>query len=110
MSERMKNFRFFLALIVLLTIYLNVGWALGTYHHNYIIGHEPETAWQTFWAGGWGFWATKTPSSLIDAQIASLLIWPVMLAITLFSWFAYFFVWFLWLVFAGGLAKLVGLG
>jgi len=68
MTERPPAPRWFMILFntvvvaMALAAYLNIGWAIGTYYHNYITGHTPQTFWQTVWGGGWEFFSRARPA------------------------------------------------
>ncbi|MFY9461610.1 MAG: hypothetical protein WAP51_00210 [Candidatus Sungiibacteriota bacterium] len=105
-SERVVWWALFVAF---LAIYLNIGWALGTYF-NGISGKPVETSWQKFWHGGFGGMVAEPITHPLGSQIAAMFLWPVLLLITVADWVFYGIYLILWLIFAGGLAKLVGLG
>lgn len=114
----------FVMVLVAVAIYWNVGWAIGTYYHNYIWGHTPQTFWQTVWNGGYQILSGEAGRSkpLLEFQIIFMFFWPVFVGFFVpISWvirFAHigilFFVWFISyifeLIFAGGIAKLLGVG
>lgn len=111
----------FVMILVVVAMYLNVGWAIGTYYHNYIFGHVPQTFWQTVWKGGYQY-LTGGGNQLRSDQIIMMFSWPVLIGILVpISWAIYvihhlamlayhFIVFILWLVGAGGIAKLLGVG
>lgn len=90
--------------ILILTVYLNIGWALGTYYHNDIFGHKPQTLTQKVLCGGGEFFAIVASNSpLLTNQCTIMFFWPILLSGVLFTWV-------IWLIFAGGVAKLLGIG
>ena len=100
---------FWSALTVFITLYLNIGWALGTYW-NSIFDKPAETFWQKFWnAGIFNLLADPTASPLWN-QIFSMLAWPISVLFVAALWIFQGVYYLLWFIFAGGLAKLVGLG
>lgn len=115
--------------LLLLAAYLNIGWAIGTYEHNHILGKTPETFWQEAWQGGFGvFSGLKTTEknfavqvNLGFQQIFFSFFWPLLIIGILVSWIVYgclillYWLWyaavyFMWLIFAGGIAKILGVG
>ena len=100
---------FWSALTVFITLYLNIGWALGTYW-NSIFDKPAETFWQKFWnAGTFNLLAVPT-APLLWNQIFSMLAWPISVLFVAALWIFQGVYYLLWFIFAGGLAKLVGLG
>ena len=109
---RMKTARkvvFWTLVVVLLAVYLNIGWTIGAYYETNILPHKPQTTWQTVWAGGFGFLAGNNPDAG-GFPIIAMLLWPTIVLIWLGSWLVFGLYYLGWLIFAGGLAKLVGLG
>lgn len=110
------------AIIVGVAIYLNVGWAVGTYYHNYIFKHTPQTFWQVVWKGGYQSINGGTVSFLLADQILLMFTWPLLVGVFVpITWVVYAIhhfimlifhaiVYVLWLVGAGGIAKLLGVG
>lgn len=118
--QRSKLVRIVLIILFLLAAYLNIGWAIGTYYHNYIIGKTPQTFWQNVWSGGFNLFETVNTDTLQKDQIFFMFVWPIALFILL-SWIVYglwLFIYYyafgvyciLWFIFAGGVAKLFGVG
>lgn len=98
-------------IVVYVAVYLNIGWALGTYYHYNIMYQKPQTFIQTIAAGGWEFFSNfKTLYSLITDQILWMLFWPLWICSIVVTWILKGISYFLWLVFAGGIAKLLGVG
>lgn len=103
-------------LVVFLALYLNIGWTIAVYFGEHIVVVRPEnleTFWQKTMAGGWGFFADRRPSMvpLNTAEYVFLsFFWPFLLILIVTSWLAWTIWYLLWLIFAGGIAKLVGLG
>lgn len=110
------------AIIVGVAIYLNIGWAIGTYYRNYIFGHTPQTFWQTVWTGGYPAIMNTGNSSPLSDQIFLMVVWPLLAGVLVpFTWAVYAIyslvvlvwhaiVYILWLAGAGGIAKLLGVG
>lgn len=104
---------------IALTIYLNIGWAIGTYYH-YIFGQKPETFWQKFWSGGLNLWSIQSTEPTFSKkfdQISMSIAWPIFLVVVVMSWIVYLIYVLLrlicnilWLIFAGGIAKLLKIG
>ncbi len=105
-----------LVFVVLLTVYLNIGWGLGYYYHNNISTKTFESAsWHAKLLGGHCVFfsknetqikALKEKGPLTDAALASVF-WPFILAFSILSWAGHFAFWTFKLIFAGGLFKLV---
>ena len=99
---------------MLLVAYLNIGWAIGTYHLNYIVGQPPRTFWQSVWCGGFQFWESGIKGNPLVVQRTLMLTWPVWIVVAMVTWLIYFVYYsisyLLWLIFAGGFAKLLGVG
>lgn len=94
--------------ILILTVYLNIGWALGTYYHNDIFKQgvttqKPQTITQKSLCGGGEFFSICGGNTLLFDQVLMMFFWPFFLFIALLSWV-------IWLIFAGGVAKLLGIG
>lgn len=113
-------------------VYLNVGWALGAYFHKSVclcfkLNLEYDPGQPETFAGkalsGWGNFVGRgmcSGSPTIDSAIFSFL-WPLLLFLSFFSWIAcavcislvgicILIKNILWLIFAGGIAKLLGAG
>lgn len=101
-------------IVVLLALYLNIGWVLGTYYHNHVLYQQPQTIAQTMAGGGWGYMSNvqseREHYSLITNQIVFMLFWPLLMLFIAGSWVFKGVCYILWLIFAGGVAKLLGLG
>lgn len=104
-----KNVAFWILLVVFLAIYLNIGWALGTYF-NGISGKPAATSWQKFWHGKTIKMFNEPTTAPLAGQIAAMFLWPIVLLFTVADWVLYGIYILLWLIFAGGLDKLVGIG
>ncbi len=107
-------------------LYLNIGWAIGTYYHENVKYTIQKTTTAKIAAGGWAIYSrveVEDKSSLQLEQVEFSLVWPAFVVMIGFSWLAFgawkllVFVWWLaywlaykllWLVFAGGIAKLLG--
>lgn len=95
--------------VVFLALYLNIGWALGTYWHNRILCKVPQTFWQIVWS-------ITSPNNcrehtLLMDQLVFMFSWPLLhLFFPLAGWLTYGAWLLLCLIFAGGLAKLLGIG
>ncbi|MDP3947449.1 MAG: hypothetical protein Q8Q41_02015 [bacterium] len=114
----------YLVILAVVAVYLNIGWAVGTYYFTYIIdGKRPRTFWQQVWAGWGGFMASPATIQLkpVD-QIFPMIVWPIIpVGFALGSWAVYGLYrlvwliwwglyWLFWLIFAGGIAKLLDVG
>lgn len=77
-----------------------------------ILYQEPQTIAQTMAAGGWGYMSNVQGQQycLVTDQIAFMLFWPLLVLFIAGSWVAKGVCYILWLIFAGGIAKLWGLG
>jgi hypothetical protein len=119
--------------IVIATTYLNIGWACGTYFATRLgEGMSHATILQKFLIGPNGAFVVGPNPVLLVFQIAFMIIWPFWLAIILLGWLLWLLIigvaWMAWLVkllcfglwrvvimtfkivFAGGIAKLFGVG
>lgn len=99
--------------VAIIAVYLNIGWALGTYYHNNIFNHPPQTVAQQVLSGAGHFLTNQTQqhTSLLEDQTVMMFFWPVMiLLVVIGSWLGYALYWLLWLVFAGGIVKIFGVG
>jgi len=108
--NRKKPYYAVLAVIALM-LYLNIGWVFATYFAEHILPHEPETLWQTFWAGGFGIFAGGNPhpyNNMIGFY-AIATTWPLIVLMILGSWIVEAGYFLFLLIFGGGLAKLIGL-
>ena len=108
--KTLKKFGKIAIVIALVAVYLNIGWAMGTYYHYNILGHEPQNFVQKIFCGGWTVFSYAQKSTLLGDQIFGMLVWPILLLFSFGSWLCYGIYYFLWLIFAGGIAKLLGLG
>ena len=102
-----------LLLLLALAVYLNIGWAFGTYFSTYIFPETPpQTFWQVVWSGGYGFWNSSSPprEPLLLNQILASLFWPFYVGSVVVSWLIFGLHQLLWLIFWGGIAKLFGVG
>ena len=109
----MKVFKKVILVVVAVALYLNAGWALGTYYHNHVLYQSPQTVIQIIAKGGWEFF-TGTNCSLIKDQIVFMFCWPLLMIALVITWMVYLVVYLayqlLWLWFAGGIAKLLAVG
>ncbi len=109
--------------VVALAVYLNVGWALGTYYHDSIFQKTPaELSIGQHIMAGWGGrgdgYFVRGACSTLTAQRVFSFFWPLVpVLVVLVSWCVagiYYAGWgvyyTLWFIFAGGGAKLLGLG
>ncbi len=105
--------------IVLLAIYFNIGWAFGSYISDQSRFNPPQSIGAKFLAGPNHFFLSTgkdgRTSMITDNgdksdktfQIASMLIWPIILIGTAMTWLISGFGYLLWLIF-GGVAQLLG--
>lgn len=103
---------FAIMLIMIAAIYLNIGWAFGTYVSGHLSVGADQTqynAFEKFLLGPNGvmFGGTATLQSF---QIFLALLWPLWFTILIISWVCSIIYTMLWLIFAGGIAKLLGVG
>lgn len=123
----MKKVVLWMVAVLALAVYLNIGWAFGTYMYNNVHYTVPKSFTAKVLAGPHSILSepdtpeNKKPSPLVD-QVALSIIWPVVIVIgpivvwTIYAicyivWLIVYGVyWTLWIVFAGGLAKLFGIG
>lgn len=105
-----------LFILVAFAVYLNIGWALATYFDKHVAtvsAENLETFWQKALAGGWGYLAgghVGRGSVGLVPKVLFMLFWPVLLALAFVGWLVWVIWYLLWLIFAGGIAKLLGLG
>jgi len=116
-----RSIKFFVILAAV-AIYLNIGWAFGTYYTTHIFQKTPQTLWQVIWGGGYNIWGGANPRSELSSNIIYSLAWPILVVlITGGSWLVYglhqlgwlifhLALYLLWLVGWGGIAKLIGVG
>ena len=109
-----------LLLVVGIAVYLNIGWAIGTFYVDRIAGVSCEnlSSIERAASGGWCV-SHKIPYMGLNvtsqtSQIAVFSVtWPFYLICLAISWVIYWAVeivsWIAWLIFAGGAAKLFGL-
>lgn len=98
-------------IVIGVAIYLNIGWAIGTYYHYYIFGYEPQTFWQVVWRGGYQTFSGVVSHTLLFDQIFFMFFWTVVVGLSVpISWVVYAIHNLLWLAGAGGIAKLLGVG
>lgn len=97
-----------------LALYLNIGWAIGTWTHN-IFGNDVE--WTTISQkviSGPGevniIDSGDNTSTMLSNQVTSMFLWPFLFVIVAVEWIGYGIYLFLWFIFAGGGAKLLGYG
>ncbi len=121
-KKKMAGWKKVVLAVIILAVYLNIGWALGTYYHNSIFQKTPaELSFGQHIIAGWGgdnTVFTKGECSMSVAQVLFSLFWPLVpVFLVLISWCAagiYYASWgvyyTLWFIFAGGGAKLLGLG
>ncbi|MDP3052040.1 MAG: hypothetical protein Q8N42_00870 [bacterium] len=106
-----------LIILLVLTLYCNIGWVMGSYyaHHVFSMAEKQLTTFGKVAAGGWNFLAqgdrpqekNRTESWVIVLFYG--IIWPFGLLIAAISWIIYGVYYTGWFVFAGGAAKLLGL-
>ncbi len=98
-------------------IYFNIGWVIESYYMNHIVvyppAQQPETFLQWFAAGWNGLMYPDSPLSdsiLVLAKLSIVLFWPMMPGFFVIGgWLFALIYYFLWLIFAGGIAKLLGI-
>ncbi|GEM_PF-6537695 len=107
----MKRLGWALLVLAAVVVYLNIGWAIGTYlHQNTPHTDNGLTAPTTTMAkilAGTGY---NTTDSLETEQIVLMILWPVYLVASAICWVIASppIAWILKLIFAGGLVKLLG--
>jgi len=118
----MKKFLKWTLAILTLAVYLNIGWAFGTYYTNNVIYAEPDGFVAQIAAGGWAILSDADTYSDVDKleqdksddlllfQILFSTLWPIVFLVIGGTWLT-FGAWKLfWLLFAGGIAKSFGVG
>ena len=109
--------------MVVMTVYFNTGWAIGTYIYNHVqYVNPPEietTIVDKFLAGPKNMMSTNYKNSdqnrwtALEMQTIFSLFWPLGIIFITASWLVYGIALFLyfsfWFVFAGGMVKLLGL-
>lgn len=115
----MKKIRNGVIFTICLMLYLNIGWALGTYWNRVSTYEKPHNIVETFMQGGGKNWYCDAqsnpncanPNDELANKVLSMFIWPIILVFFIGgSWIVWLFYKGLWLIFAGGLAKLFGIG
>jgi len=120
----MKKARKFTYIIAGLAIYLNIGWAIGTYTYYNVDIKVPQerTILGKILAGPGSFVFSVNElsrerlakSGPRTSQITGSIFWPFIIVAVVSTWVVYLMLWAVaWavkLTFAGGLAKLLGLG
>lgn len=116
----MEKFKKILIGTMIITLYLNIGWMMGTYVHERVKYSDDilsESSFAQFLSGGWHIFNTpqipeKERESLFSKQMFFSLFWPVLLIFVVMTWIVYAFAWLIMLlaklIFIGGLAELVG--
>lgn len=106
-----------LLFVIGFALYLNIGWAIGTYMHNNVAYKSVESGslLDKFLAGPDHDIFSEDISaanqhSLLSNQVMSSIFWPLLLVLIVVLWIVCFIYLLLWLVFAGGIAKLFGVG
>lgn len=106
-------------LVAIIAVYLNIGWALGTYYYYHISGQEPQTLVQKILSNP--LMREAPVNSLLVNQLSMMLLWPLVIFLSLVVWLLYALSsivslvvsgikWLFWLIFAGGIAKILGAG
>lgn len=107
--------------VTALALYLNTGWALGTYMNKISRTNELKETPAIFLAGPERvlipFEQVERHSPLMN-QIVGSMFWPIVLSGLCIMWLIYFAIigiselvyYLLWLIFGGGIAKLLGVG
>lgn len=100
-----------------LAVYLNIGWVIGTYYYdniNFVNPSEIETDTEKFMAGPNVLFnydkSLKHQNTKIGEQIMYSVLWPILIIFIIICWIFYGLYFLLLLIFAGGIAKLLGLG
>lgn len=118
-KKKMAGWKKIVLAVLILAVYLNIGWALGTYYHNSIFSKTPaELSIGQYIMAGWDGWFTKAACSMPTTQVIFSLFWPLVPVLVVLGswcvagvcsacWGVYYALWF---IFVGGGAKLLGLG
>ncbi|MBU1178730.1 hypothetical protein KKB69_00060 [Patescibacteria group bacterium] len=110
----MKIWKLMLISAVLLALYLNTGWAVGTFYHNNVLTKATEELSGLAYvaAGASGFLAVgpRYSASLLMSQVIFSVCWPFFLALSLGTWVVCGMYWILYFIFVGGLANPPALG
>ena len=80
-------------IVLLLTLYSNVGWIVGSYYFHNIVSVEREnlTNFGKVMAGGWAsFSQPDIEHSVFFSAVFPGIIWPIILIIVAGSWIIYF--------------------
>jgi len=92
----MKIFKKILNWTIIVAIYLNVGWTLGTHCYYHVHYTTPDTFFNKVLGGGWGVLShPETPIEkrfpLLGEQIFSSILWPFFIIVFVGgSWLLYF--------------------
>lgn len=96
------------AIIVATAIYFNIGWVIGTSIQNALLEKSAPTLLQTFWRGPANIFVHQGNTSVLFWLNAFL--WPAWLIDVLVAWAIYGIYLLGWFIFAGGIAKALGIG
>lgn len=101
--------------IIGLAAYLNIGWAMGTYFYDNVDSPQAQTTMSAkILAGPEGWVSRDSHKTKMQRQVVFSILWPLAICAIIGMWvlwtIGYIFVLFLWLIFAGGIAKLTGIG
>jgi hypothetical protein len=105
-----------LIILLVITLYCNIGWTVGSYYANHVITIPKAqlTNLGKVAAGGWS-WTAKDEGWLSTENIATFIViffgvfWPVGLAINVIIWVVYFVYYAIWFMVWGGGVKLLSL-
>jgi len=115
-SKALKKSFKILLVVLIATVYFNVGWYYGVSYDNaltkYIAGGQLNT-FESFQLGAWKFWVVDADTEMLKGfnfygrRIAMIVIWPIALLINLLPWLVYGIVCAFKFVFLGGAFRLV---
>ena len=118
----MKKFTKITLWIVVVAVYLNIGWAITSFiDHNVAYVDDPQGVVAEFFAGPENNFVEDSSANVIENDtgiyVIMSIMWPIFLFIVAICWFfwgvysgvSWLVMKLLWLIFAGGIAKLLGL-
>lgn len=96
-------------IIIGIAVYLNIGWFLGAYYHENIVGmsFNDLTIFGKIFAGPKAIMVEKRRGEKLIDEVVLSIGWSLWIIIIMVAWIIYGFYWFLWFIFAGGIIKLI---
>lgn len=90
----MKLFKKIMIVLVIATIWLNIGWHFGTYYHENIHYTTPQTVFAKICAGGFELFSLPNKPEverdpLLSDQLLLSITWPCMILFAIIFWIVY---------------------